>query len=249
MLEYIYGYHNITGLLGSKPQLIKALYLDEARKDKRVKLIQSVAALHKLNIHYISSTKLDKLVGSNIIHQGFIAQLEPVVKQNLNLDELLTKFKTQSQTTILILDGVTDPHNLGAIIRTAECFGCSAIILPKNNSANPSNSAVAKVSSGAIHYIPIVVVNNLAMAINKLKQHDFWIAGTVLAEESINLFDFKPTAKMAWVVGSESLGVRRLVMENCDYLVNIPTSGVTQSLNVSVATGVILSYNSFIVTG
>ncbi|HMT02493.1 MAG TPA: 23S rRNA (guanosine(2251)-2'-O)-methyltransferase RlmB [Burkholderiales bacterium] len=140
---------------------------------------------------------------------------------------------------------MTDPQNLGAIIRTADCFNVDAIILPKNNSANVDNAIVSKTSSGAINFIPIITVNNISQTIENLKKNDFWIAGTSLSPNSINLFNFKPQSKLVWVMGSESTGMRRLTTESCDYLVTIPTSGTTQSLNVSVATGIVLAYTRF----
>ncbi|MBP9742361.1 MAG: RNA methyltransferase, partial [Burkholderiales bacterium] len=135
--------------------------------------------------------------------------------------------------------------NLGAIIRTAECFGVDAIILPKNNSANINNAIVAKVSSGAINNLAIITVNNLAQAMEELKDHGFWIAGTGLAKDAINLFEFKFDGKLAWVMGNEGSGMRRLVQEHCDYVVTIPLLGNTQSLNVAVATGIVLAYANF----
>jgi 23S rRNA (guanosine2251-2'-O)-methyltransferase len=120
-----------------------------------------------------------------------------------------------------------------------------AIIVPKNNSANIDNPLVAKASSGAVNTTTVITVNNLSQAIDQLKQHDFWIAGTALSPNATNLFDFKCNKKIAWVLGNEGSGMRRLVSENCDYLVTIPMQGVTGSLNVSVAAGVVLAYTRF----
>lgn len=240
--KYIYGYHSIVGLIKHNPQLIKSLHLDSKRQDKRAIELVAYAKEHNLDIIYCDHVELNKLVGADAVHQGFVATIGQEPKA-LSLDDLCKVLDTEPNAIVLMLDGITDPHNLGAIIRTAECFGVKAIILPKNNSANTSSIIVSKTSSGAVYYIPIIMVNNLAQTIDRLKKIDFWVAATVLAEDSISLFDFKPHPKMIWILGNESLGVRRLVRESSDYLITIPNYGVTQSLNVSVAAGVILSYN------
>jgi predicted rRNA methylase len=160
----------------------------------------------------------------------------------LDIKQLLKSIANKAHSTLLILDGITDPHNLGAIIRSAECFGVDAIIIPKNNSANPDNPVVAKTSSGAVFNLPVIVVNNISRCIDSLKQHEFWVAGTALNDSAVNLFEFTPPPKIAWVLGNEGKGLRRLVQENCDYIIKIPLIGKTQSLNVSVACGIALAY-------
>ncbi len=240
MSKIIYGFHSVYNYIKTTPNLVEEVYIDNNRQDKRQQELSNLA--NECNIKLVSKTvnELNTLVKSKI-HQGVVAKVKPPAKMTLN--EVISGLNTTAQ--ILILDGITDPQNLGAIIRTAECFGVDAIILPKDNSANIDNLSVAKTSSGAVNNVPVVTVNNLSQAMDTLKEHEFWIAGTCLDKKSVNLFEFKFQGKIAWVMGSEGSGIRRLVMENCDYLVTIPLKGTTQSLNVSVATGVVLAYASF----
>ena len=239
MSNIIYGFHSINNYLKMTPNLIEEIYFDQTRQDKRQQELSNLA--NELGIKLISKSikELDTLVKSKP-HQGVVAKVKPTAKQSLS--DVLINIKDKSNAQVLILDGITDPQNLGAIIRTAECFGVDAIILPKDNSANIDNLTVAKASSGAVNNLAVVTVNNLNQAMETLKEHEFWIAGTCLDKKSVNLYDFKFKGKIAWVMGSEGTGIRRLIMENCDYLVTIPLKGITQSLNVSVATGVILAY-------
>lgn len=245
MSNLIHGFHSITPLLWQNPENIEVIYLDNKRKDKRVQEVLDIVNEHQINLELLSGSQLDKLAGSSK-HQGIIAKLatERVTAKQINLKELLKELDSHEKASIVVLDGVTDPHNLGAIIRTCDCFAVDAIIIPKDNSAS-INATVAKVSSGAINHIPVLVVNNLARTLDEIKEHDYWIAGTTLADRSVSLFDFVPDKKMVWVMGAEGSGIRRLVAESCDYLVSIPMYGSTQSLNVSVATGVILSYAKY----
>lgn len=244
--ELIYGFHSVAPLLWQNPQQIATIYLEDKRRDKRAQEILQLAQEHAINLEMVSAQQLDRLCGHNK-HQGVAAQLNDElssVKQT-NLKQLLAELNERDSATIVVLDGITDPHNLGAIIRSCDCFGVAAVILPKDNSAN-INATVAKVSSGAINHIPVIVVNNLARTLDEIKEYGFWIAGTTLAERSVSLFDFKPDNKMVWVMGAEGEGIRRLVAESCDYLVSIPMFGNTQSLNVSVATGVVLSHARYL---
>ncbi len=239
---YIYGFHSVLAAISNSLDNIDHILIDSNRNDKRLNNLLELIKNHKISFKYVKD--LDKLVGENT-HQGVAAAIKSHISKPTELKDLLNNLDKEDNAIILILDGITDVHNFGAIIRSAECFGVQAIIVPKNNSANINNPIVAKVSSGAVNTIPIITVNNLSRSIEQLKEHDFWIAGTALAENSINLFEFKCNKKIAWVMGNEGSGMRRLVTENCDYLVTIPMQGTTQSLNVSVATGVVLAYTRF----
>lgn len=245
MDNFIYGFHSINAYLEQDASNIEIIYVDDNRKDKRINNLGEKAKSNQIIIKHIKSDVLAKLCNA-AQHQGVVAKVTRLLNQTYSLDELINSITHKKNAIILILDGITDPHNLGAIIRTSDCFGVDGIILPQNNSANPNNATVIKSSSGATQYIPIVIVNNLSRTIHTLKQHDFWIAGTSLAKDSISLTDFKHDGKIAWVMGNEGNGLRRLVAENCDYLVTIPMYGKTQSLNVSVATGVILTYTKLL---
>ncbi len=245
-MNILSGFHSIIAYIntGSNDN-IAVIYYDEKRKDKRLQTLLQLAKEHDLTTESVNSDFLDK-TSDNSNHQGVIVKLKTqIARQTYTLEEIINGTINNPNTVLLILDGITDPHNLGAIIRTAHCFDVAAIILPKDNSANVDSTTVAKTSSGAMHRIPIITVTNITRTIEKLKDNEFWIAGTTLTKNSISLFEFKPQGKIAWVVGSEGKGIRRLVQENCDFLITIPINNNTQSLNVSVATGIILSHTRF----
>jgi 23S rRNA (guanosine2251-2'-O)-methyltransferase len=243
MADIIYGFHSISPVVWKTPELIGTLYCEHGRTDKRVNELIAEAQERNISVELVNKTKLDKIAQTNK-HQGVVAELNEVTKKDLSLKSTLKELEGKSDSIIVVLDGVTDPHNLGAIIRSCDCFGVDAVVLPKDNSAN-INATVAKVSSGAINNVPVIVVNNISRALDEIKDYGYWIAGTTLADNSVELFDFKPDNKIVWVLGSEGSGIRRLVAENCDHLVSIPMYGGTQSLNVSVAAGVVLSYTQF----
>lgn len=245
MQNLVYGFHSVSPLVWQNPDSIQTIYVDAKRNDKRVSELLAEAKAAGIVVEMVAATKLDKIAATNK-HQGVVAILvEQITKKDLSIKTILAELQERDASLIVVLDGITDPHNLGAIIRTCDCFGVDAVIVPKDNSAN-INPTVAKVSSGALNNIPVVVVNNLARTLDEIKEYGYWIAGTTLADTSISLFDFKPDEKMVWVMGSEGDGIRRLVAESCDYLVSIPMYGNTQSLNVSVATGVVLGYTRYL---
>lgn len=241
----IFGFHSVNPLIWQQSDTIEILYIDNKRNDKRATELIKIAKEKNILIELVSNKYLDNLIKSNK-HQGVIVKLlEELSKdKTYTLKGILADLKEKANSTIVVLDGVTDPHNFGAIIRTCDCFGVDAVIIPKDNSVGV-NATVAKVSSGAINNVPVIVVNNLVTALDEIKEHGYWIAGTTLNEKSVDLFKFKPDNKMVWVMGSEGSGLRRLVAETCDHLVSIPMFGDTQSLNVSVATGVVLSYSKY----
>lgn len=246
-MNLIYGFHGVVSLLTKNSQAIAMIYLDDKRHDKRSEDLLTLAQSKSIAIIRTTNQNLDKL-SANANHQGIVATLNADTRPKAeDLDEFLARVSAKDKSLLVVLDGITDPQNLGAIIRTCECFGVDGIIIPKDNSA-PVNALVAKISAGAINYLPVIVVNNLARALEKIKDQHYWIAGTSLSKKSVNLFEFKPDSKMVWVFGSEHDGIRRLVLEGCDYLVSIPMTGNTQSLNVSVATGVVLAYNQWQIT-
>jgi 23S rRNA (guanosine2251-2'-O)-methyltransferase len=244
MRNLIYGFHSVTSYLKQNPHGIDSIYLDSKRNDKRLQQVLTLAAHHHIAVELVVTEKLNQLL-SHTNHQGIIAKVSSSLSQPKTLDEVLNTLGNKPDALVLILDGITDPQNLGAIIRSADCFGVDAVIIPKDNSASVDNPVVAKVSSGAIYSLPVLTVNNINRTMDKLKEHEFWIAGTSLRQNSINLFEFKFQGKLAWVMGNEGSGIRRLITENCDYLISIPMLGQTQSLNVSVATGVVLAYTKF----
>jgi len=242
-LQLIYGFHSVEAALNNNSSGISRILFDSQRHDKRCTSLLRLAQNSQVKIEHVNCQVLDQL-SHNANHQGVVAELNQsqTNKTTLTFKELLLAIKDKNNAIVLVLDGITDPHNLGAIIRSAECFGVDAVIIPKDNSANANNPTVVKVSSAATNYIPVITVNNLVTAINELQEHEFWVAGTSLGDKSVSLFEFKPPGRIAWVMGSEGDGIRRLVADNCDYLVSIPLYGNTESLNVSVATGVVLAY-------
>lgn len=244
MSNFIYGFHSVSPLIWQNPDSIDVVYLDAKRIDKRMQDVLQAAKDAGVIIEMTSNARLDKMVTTNK-HQGIVAKLiQQSNKSDFSLKTILKNIENKTQSIIVVLDGITDPHNLGAIIRSCDCFGADAVVIPKDNSASIT-PVVAKVSSGAINNLPVVVVNNLARTLEELKEFGYWIAGTTLADRSVNLYEFKPDNKIVWVMGNEGDGIRRLVAENCDYLVSIPMFGQTQSLNVSVAAGVVLSHTQY----
>jgi 23S rRNA (guanosine2251-2'-O)-methyltransferase len=172
-------------------------------------------------------------------HQGVVATIEPLdVQVSMSEKELLVFLKARPQPLVLVLDGVTDPHNLGACLRSADAAGVDAVVTPKDNSAE-LNATARKVASGAADSVPLVRVTNLARTLKSLKELGLWIVGTT-GEADTLLYDQDLTLPSVIVVGAEGPGMRRLTTEACDFLVKLPMAGDVSSLNVSVATGVCL---------
>ena len=178
-----------------------------------------------------------KSITENTNTQGVIA-LKPSFKFS-SLEDIITKSKQSKYPLILILDSIQDTHNLGAIIRTADCSGVGGIIITKHNSA-PINETVAKTSAGATEYAKICSVGNLSQVLKQLKENGFWIFGSSLGENSKDYTQVDYKLPAALIIGNEEKGIRKLTADNCDFLINIPMKGNIQSLNVSVATGIIL---------
>ncbi|NKB35086.1 MAG: 23S rRNA (guanosine(2251)-2'-O)-methyltransferase RlmB [Pseudomonadales bacterium] len=237
--QITYGLHAVKEVLKQRASEVEQLLIMSGRKDKRIQEIQALA--EKYNVSVTSATKadLDKQVSGK--HQGVIAHVSDngaADDSTMTEQQLLELVKSLASPFLLILDGVTDPHNLGACLRTADAAGIDAVIVPKDKSAG-LNATVRKVASGAAESVPLVTVTNLARCLEKLKENGVWIIGT--DDEAANsLFsqDFK--GPIAVVMGSEGAGIRRLTREKCDYLVSIPMAGALSSLNVSVAAGIAL---------
>lgn len=225
-------------LLTSASDRIQQLYLLQARKDQRIVKLIALAEKQGVNYTFKSRDDLDSMVDGN--HQGVIAECSAgEVYDEAFLVHLLDSLDEQSTPPLLlILDGVTDPHNLGACLRTAEAAGVHGVIAPKNNSAS-INPTVRKVASGAAELIPYIPVTNLARTMKALQQRGVWIVGSA-GEADKSLYDIDLKGAMAIVMGAEGEGLRRLTRESCDYLASIPMVGGVSSLNVSVAVGVCL---------
>jgi len=232
--KIIFGFHAVTARLRHEASSVEEIYIDAGRHDRRMQDLLRVAEAAKVRIIHADGQRLDGMVGTHR-HQGVVAKAGELSLAR-NLDELLDAI--QGPPLLLILDGVTDPHNLGACLRVADGAGAHAVIAPKDRAVG-LNATAAKVASGAADTVPYITVTNLARTMRELKERDIWLTGTTDdAEKSLYEADFSvPTAL---VMGSEGEGMRRLTRENCDLLVRIPMQGAVESLNVSVASGICL---------
>ncbi len=234
-LEAVYGLHAVQALLKSAPHRVNEVLVLQGRQDQRLQKVLAAAQKADIKVRQASRKELDKIGEGN--HQGVVAMSFP---GELHDEKFLYKLiESMSEAPfLLVLDGVTDPHNLGACLRTAEAAGVHAVIAPKDNSATLTPTA-RKVSCGAAEVLPYVPVTNLARCLRKLQELGVWIIGTAgEADQAVYQQDLK--GPMALVMGAEGPGMRRLTRECCDGLINIPMAGEVSSLNVSVATGVCL---------
>lgn len=233
--ELLFGIHAIDALISSHPEKILEVWLLKGREDERLNGLQARLLAVGVKAQLANRAALDKKANGGQ-HQGVVAKVQaPPILNETNLDELLA---SQAQPLLLILDGVTDPHNLGACLRTADAAGVHGVIVPKDKSAS-LGPIVRKVASGAAESIPLFQVTNLARTLRVLQEQGVWVVGTAgEAEHSLYQATFK--GPLALVMGAEGKGMRRLTREHCDELVSIPMAGSVASLNVSVATGVCL---------
>jgi 23S rRNA (guanosine2251-2'-O)-methyltransferase len=228
------GFHAVQARLRHAPDTVKEIFVDKGRRDRRMQdLIQS-AETRGVRVMLADAARLDGFAKGER-HQGVVA-LAADVSLARTLDEVLDA--AEGPALFLVLDGVTDPHNLGACLRVADGAGVHAVIAPKDRSAG-INSTVAKVASGAADSVPYITITNLATALRQLKEQNIWVVGTDdQASKSLYEVDFK--GPVALVLGAEGEGLRRLTRDTCDELVRIPMVGVVESLNVSVSAGVCL---------
>jgi 23S rRNA (guanosine2251-2'-O)-methyltransferase len=230
----IFGFHAVIARLRADASSVTEIYLDEERKDARARDLAAAAEKAGLEVMRVPTKRLDGFYGGGR-HQGVVAIVhEASAKESLEdrLDAL------REPPLLLVLDGVTDPHNLGACLRVADAAGAHAVIAPKDRAAGV-NATVSRVASGAAESVPYYMVTNLARALDELKERDIWIVG---ADEraTTTLYEAELPPAIAWVLGAEGEGMRRLTRERCDLLVRIPMRGRVESLNVSVASGVCL---------
>jgi len=230
----IFGMHAVAAALQHEPDSIKAVWMEHARRDKRAQQISALVQQHAIPLQRVERDELDQMAAGGQ-HQGIVAeaQLQPAL-DDAGLKILLAGLDVPP--FLLILDGVQDPHNLGACLRTADAAGIHAVIAPRDKACGLT-SAVRKVASGAAETVPFVQVTNLARTLKTLQQAGIWIIGTDL-ETSTSLFDTDLTGPLALVLGAEGKGLRRLTREACDSLVKLPMLGSVQSLNVSVSAGI-----------
>lgn len=232
----IYGIHPVMAALQHHPENVLAIFCEKDTKNPRLKPIFQLAEESGLTIQTVSSSKIEKMAGGTQ-HQGIVATL----KASRTLDEksLIGLLKDEDKKLLfLVLEGVQDPHNLGACLRSAEALGVDAIIIPKDNSA-PLNATVSKAASGAMETLSIVMVTNVVRCLEALKKEGMWVVGTS-DKGAKEIHQIKLPKRMVLVMGSEGKGLKRLTLETCDEVVQIPLKGTVNSLNVSVATGICL---------
>jgi 23S rRNA (guanosine2251-2'-O)-methyltransferase len=243
--KVLFGFHAVGVRLKTAPQSIVEVYIDPTRRDARMRQFVEKVTESGVRLIEADGPRLAKLAGSHG-HQGVAARVQALAQVH-SLDELLENLEAANaerapaervQPLILVLDGVTDPHNLGACLRVADGAGAHAVIAPKDHAAG-INATVAKVASGAAETVPYFMVTNLARTLNELKERNIWIIGTSdRADQTIYQVDLK--GPVALVLGAEGEGMRQLTSKTCDQLVSIPMRGAVESLNVSVASGVCL---------
>jgi 23S rRNA (guanosine2251-2'-O)-methyltransferase len=233
--ELIFGFHSVEAILAKEPERFLEIYALKGREDKRLNPIIDEARKFGISVQFMQRKALDNKADGEQ-HQGIIANVKAARMYNeKDLDEIIAREETPF---LLVLDGITDPHNLGACLRSADAAGVHAIIVPKDKSAK-LNGIARKVACGAAETVPLVQVTNLARTLREIKDAGVWVVGTA-GETDTELFDANLTGPMAIVMGAEGDGMRRLTREHCDLLVKIPMAGTVSSLNVSVATGICL---------
>ena len=233
--EFIYGIHAVKAVLEREPERFIEAFVLKGRQDDRLMPILNELQVCGVSIQQMTRKTLDdKARGAN--HQGIMARVKPAKQLNENdLDDIPAKHESP---LLLVLDGVTDPHNLGACLRNADAAGVAAVIVPKDKSANIT-ATVSKVACGAAEAVPLVRVTNLARTMRALQEQGVWFVGTA-GEATHDIYQAKLTGSLAIVMGAEGDGMRRLTRETCDDLIKIPMAGSVSSLNVSVASGVCL---------
>ncbi|MDI6750876.1 MAG: 23S rRNA (guanosine(2251)-2'-O)-methyltransferase RlmB [Rhodocyclaceae bacterium] len=230
----IYGFHAVTAKLRHAPESIRELYLATGRQDARMRDLVRQAEACGVRINPVDTGRLDALTG-HARHQGVVAKVAAQQKY-LTVDDVLEGLSEPA--LLLVLDGITDPHNLGACLRVADAAGAHAVIAPKDRACGLSATAI-KVASGAADTVPYIVVTNLARTLRELKARGIWTIGAA-GEAEKDLYAIDQKGPIAWVLGAEGEGLRRLTRETCDELAKIPMYGAVESLNVSVAAGICL---------
>lgn len=235
--EYYYGIHSVETLLELEPERVLTLFTLKERDNARLKRILQLAEPFGISIQQTSRDRLDKMAGLPY-HQGLVAVVRalPTLREK-DLDQLLSE---KPDALLLVLDQITDPHNLGACIRTAAAMGIHAVIVPRDKSASLTPTA-RKISAGGAEKVKFIQVNNLAKTLAHIKENfAYKVVGTFIDEQAIEIQKANLTGKIVIIVGAEDTGIRPIIQAQCDEKVFIPMSGALQSLNVSVATGMTL---------
>jgi 23S rRNA (guanosine2251-2'-O)-methyltransferase len=234
--NFVYGLHAVGAVLERAPERLLELWIAQPRDDVRTRELRARAQNAGVTVQSVGGEALSKLVG-DVVHQGAVAAVRPLKGWDEH-DLIDALSQVSGDPLLLILDGVTDPHNLGACLRTAEAAGAHAVLIPKDRAASV-DGVVRKVAAGAAEFIPVASVTNLARTIDALKGRGIWIVGTD-GEATQTLYASDLNRPLALVLGGEGGGMRRLTRERCDFVVRIPMAGCVESLNVSVAAGVAL---------
>jgi 23S rRNA (guanosine2251-2'-O)-methyltransferase len=233
-LRTVFGFHAVTVALRQRPEGIAELHVDTARSDGRMRDLLALAKEKKVRVLQSGGDRLDGLSG-HARHQGVVARVQEI-RLSHSLDDTLDA--VQGPPLLLVLDGIQDPRNLGACLRVADAAGVHAVVAPKDRAAGIS-AVTSKVASGAAETVPYFTVTNLARTLRELKERSIWIVGTD-DQAGADLYSADLPDSVAWVLGAEGEGMRRLTREHCDLLVRIPMQGEVESLNVSVAAGIVL---------
>lgn len=234
-LRLIHGFHAVTSRLRQKAGAVTEIYLDGSRQDRRAKDLLALAAARGARVMLVDAKRLDGMTGQ-ARHQGVAAKVE-AVKLATHVEDVLDEL--QEPPLLLLLDGVTDPHNLGACLRVADAMGVHAVVAPKDHAVG-LNATVAKVASGAADTVPYIMVTNLARTMRELKERNIWLIGADERADT-DLYGIRLDGPVGWVLGAEGEGLRRLTRETCDQLARIPMLGSVESLNVSVSAGICLA--------
>ena len=233
--EAVYGLHAVRALLTRHPERVARVYLQHGRQDARAAEIENLARAAGRLVERVDARQLQARLGE-AVHQGIVAEVAPLAAWSEA--ELLAAITKSADPLLLALDGVQDPHNLGACLRTADACGVLALIVPRDRAA-PLNATARKVAAGAAETTPVVTVTNLARTLGLLKGAGLWIAGAdAAAPQQAHQIDL--TGPRVLVMGAEGAGLRQLTRRHCDWLVRLPSLGAVESLNVSVAAGMLL---------
>ncbi|MEP7247668.1 MAG: 23S rRNA (guanosine(2251)-2'-O)-methyltransferase RlmB [Gammaproteobacteria bacterium] len=234
-VETIYGLHAVRSLLARQPQRVIAVRVASSRDDPRGREIEDLARKSGRPVQRVDARSLAQALG-DVSHQGVAADIEPLAPWNE--DDLLTALQTAVNPLILVLDGVQDPHNLGACLRTADACGALAVVVPKDRAAQ-LNATARKVAVGAAETTPVVAVTNIVRTLKLLKEAGLWVVG---ADADGPKFAYEADLKggTVLVLGAEGAGMRQLTQQTCDFVVRLPNLGAVESLNVSVAAGMLL---------
>jgi 23S rRNA (guanosine2251-2'-O)-methyltransferase len=231
----IHGFHAVLSRLRQNADAVREIYLDRDRADRRARELTALAETRGVRVMLVDAARLDGMAGE-ARHQGVVARIAAPALAT-RLDDVFEDLGEPA--LLLVLDGITDPHNLGACLRVADAMGVHAVIAPKDRAVG-INATVSRVASGAAETVPYIAVTNLARALGEIKEREVWLLG---ADERAadDLYGVALKGAVAWVFGAEGEGMRRLTRENCDQLVRIPMLGRVESLNVSVSAGICLA--------